>query len=257
MENLLNKIHNCKNQKILPLLPDKSVQVFLEDAPYGITACKWDIMSDLKEYWDLRLPKLKDNGCFVLFGSEPFSSYLRMSNIKMYKYDWIWEKERGTGFANANKQPLNNYEIISIFYKNMCVYKPKKIKLNKPYLHKLPTKNSKSNTFACVNTNKKNEYRMYTESYPKRIIKYKRVYNKNMLHPTQKPLELIKYLILTYSNEGDLIFDGYSGSGTIACGCTELNRNFICCEDDTKEGYFEKSILRLENIKKNLKQFLF
>jgi site-specific DNA-methyltransferase (adenine-specific) len=123
LKDLLNKIHNCDNREILKQIPDKSIQVFLEDMPYnGLTACHWDKKQDLQEYWDLRLSKIKDNGCFVLFGSEPFSSYLRMSNMKMYKYDWIWEKSKATGFLNAKKQPLRAKENIIIFYRSQTIY---------------------------------------------------------------------------------------------------------------------------------------
>lgn len=261
MNNLINKIHNCKNKDILPLIPDKSIQVFIEDMPYNLTACCWDKKQDLKEYWELRLSKIKDNGCFVLFGGEPFSSYLRMSNIKMYKYDWIWNKINSSLFLNAKKQPLRCYEIISIFYNNQNLYNPQKTKRTKEEIDIFYNKKSNKNFKNTKLTGKyknilkkdiiKNDFKY---KYPKNILNYK--YNEkecnglNRLHPTQKPVALFEYLIKTYSNENDLIFDGFSGSGTTAIACYNTNRNFICCE--LNKTYFDKSIERLKEARNNL-----
>jgi site-specific DNA-methyltransferase (adenine-specific) len=247
MEQIINRIHNCDNQDILKQLPDKSVQVFLEDMPYGITACKWDKMPDLKEYWELRLSKIKDNGCFVLFGSEPFASYLRMSNIKMFKYDWVWCKNQTSGFALVRKQPLRNHETISVFYKKQCIYNPIKEKrclnekseqrFNYPF-------NSEKGKNEHQNNIKKVKYTPESKefSYPKTVKNFNCIYTYKRIHPTQKPIDLFEYFIKTYSNEGDLIFDGFSGSGTTASACKNLNRQYICCENNNE--YYNLSIER-------------
>ena len=246
MDNLINKIYNCNNKDILKDIPDKSVQIFLEDMPYGITACKWDTTPDLKEYWELHLSKIKDNGCFVLFGSEPFSSYLRMSNIKMYKYDWIWNKIIASGMQIAKYNPMKQHEIISIFG-NKILYKPIMEKMIKPEKYKCYTKSESSPL-------KKNDgiQRIRDKKYPKTILSFSNANKKGNISPTQKPIALFEYLIKTYSNENDLIFDGFSGSGTTAIACYNINRNFICCEID--KGYYDKSMIRLNEVKKLKKE---
>ena len=249
MNDLINKIHNCDNIEILKQLPDKSVQVFLEDIPYGITACKWDKMPDLKEYWDLRLSKLKDNGCFVLFGCEPFSSYLRMSNIKMYKYDWIWNKKLAGNGILAKQQPLKIHELISIFYvrNNYNPIKTKGKQRKKMFNGLKQTDILKKLSESKIYIN--NDY------YPKSIIDFSIAGNRSTrIHPTQKSIDLFEYLIKTYSNEGDLIFDGYSGSGTTAIASYNTKRNFICCEIDKE--YYDKSIKRLNEKQNDLSRFL-
>jgi site-specific DNA-methyltransferase (adenine-specific) len=248
MKDLLNKIHNCKNQEILPLIPDKSIQCFIEDMPYNITACHWDKKQDLEEYWNLRLSKIKDNGCFVLFGSEPFSSYLRMSNIKMYKYDWYWNKSKPTGFINAKNAPLKKIENVIVFSKNNTannnknnmLYIPQNIKISGI---KISSKYNKDDILGIRPSRKNNGYIQEFKNYPNNLLNFNSI--SNTIHPTQKPVVLFEYLIKTYSNENDLIFDGFSGSGTTAIACHNLKRNFICCEID--KGYYDKSVERLNN----------
>jgi site-specific DNA-methyltransferase (adenine-specific) len=249
VNNILNKIYNCDNREILKKIPDKSIQVFLEDMPYGITSCKWDKRPDLQEYWDLRLNKIKDNGCFVLFGSEPFSSYLRMSNIKMFKYDWIWEKNIPTGKMIAKIQPMRIYETISIFYNKQALYNRQMIKrtneeFKKAYRKNNTTHKAKGEHSISLDKGIRQDFDRYFIKPPINIIKFNIDRKRNEKnHPTQKPLTLIEYLIRTYSNEGDLIFDGFSGSGTTAVACNNLNRQFICCEIDKE--YYNRSIERL------------
>lgn len=247
---MLNKIHNCDNREILKQIPDKSIQVFLEDMPYNTTNCDFEYNVDLKEYWELRLSKLKDNGCFVLFGQEPFSSRLRTSNLKIYKYDLYWEKERPTNILQLKRRFGKTIETISIFYKKQCIYN---IQFKK-YFGK-ERKNSapeRCKLGKIIDNNERTiyKYRDNKKRYPTQVLKFHRDHLQNVLHPTQKPVALFEYLIKTYSNENDLIFDGFSGSGTTAVACYNTNRNFICCE--LEKEYFDKSVIRLKETKNNL-----
>jgi site-specific DNA-methyltransferase (adenine-specific) len=175
-----------------------------------------------------------------LFGSEPFSSALRMSNIKNYKYDWIWEKDKGTNFAMSNKQPLRKTENISIFYKKQPFYNSKGKELDKPYKHTLPI--SKSDSSKGAGTHNLNEdgsrkYAYYTHAKKHNLVYFARDSQKNSLHPTQKPVALMEYLIKTYTNEQETVLDFTMGSGTTGVACNNLNRNFIGIE--LNEKYFK------------------
>ena len=192
----------------------------------------------------LRLNKLiKPNGAIVLFGSEPFSSALRMSNIKNYKYCWIWEKPNGTGHLNAKKQPLRAYEDICVFYKKQCTYNPQ-MEEGKPYKW-----NSTRGQSSSYNEHSKNDL-IDNEGtrYPKNILKIKQ---ERGLHPTQKPVALMEYLIKTYTNENELVLDFTMGSGSTGVACKNTNRNFIGIELDDK--YFEIAKDRINNIKGHIR----
>ena len=208
------------------------------DLPYGITACKWDSVIPFDDMWE-RLNKLiKPNGAIVLFGSEPFSSALRMSNIKNYKYDWMWEKHHKTGHLNAKKRPMKKTENISVFYKKQCMYnaqglvKVKKAMKNSKS-HSLRDKNNKTSTVSGgLNTK---PYIQEYENYPHEILKFNSM-NGNTQHPTQKPVALMEYLIKTYTNENELVLDFTMGSGTTILAAKNLNRRGIGIEMD--ENYF-------------------
>ena len=247
----LNQCFNCDNEEILKQLPDKSIQLFIEDMPYNSTPCNFEYDVDLEKYWNLRKNKITDNGCYVLFGQEPFSSFVRMSNIKEYKYDWYWMKERPTNIFQVKRRPGKNIECISIFYKEQCIYNPQKSKHDGKLV-----KNKVNGSFGLVvgksKSGKPNEYRDDRTRYPLQLLKYNRDNLNELIHPTQKPFELIKYLIKTYTNEGDLVFDGYAGSMTTAVACIDTNRNYICCEWDKEEGYFEKGMERIKNFKRTV-----
>jgi len=227
--------------KILPTIPDKSIDLILTDPPYGTTACKWDSVIPFEPMWNQLIRVIKDNGCIALFGSEPFSSNLRMSNIKQFKYDWVWQKEQGTGFGNAKKQPLRNLEIISIFYKNQCLYNPQKSK-GKPYKTKSKSGNHKGSVYedgglnSIITVNKGNRF-------PLQLLKFNR--DKNKIHPTQKPTVLLEYLIKTYTNENDTVLDFTMGSGSTGVACKNTNRNFIGIELDN--NYFNIAKDRIES----------
>ena len=205
----------------------------------GTTACKWDSVIPFDEMW-LRLNKLiKPNGAIVLFGSEPFSSALRMSNIKNYKYDWIWEKPKGTGHLNAKRQPMNDFENLSVFYKKQCLYNPQ-FTLGEPYKAK-----SGNSSFEGYGKDNRKGNNNEGKRYPKRVLKFN-VVERNTVHPTQKPVALMEYLIKTYTNENELVLDFTMGSGTTLLACDKLNRRFIGIELD--EGYFKIAKQRLKKL---------
>ena len=237
------KIYNGDCLKVMDKLIKEGIKVdcVIADPPYGTTACKWDTVIPFDEMWG-RLNKLiKPNGAIVLFGSEPFSSALRMSNIKNYKYDWIWEKEQGTNQLNAKKMPLRNSENISVFYKKQCTYNPQFEKGN-PYKADRCTYSENIESTYGKQVNKVitvNEgYR-----YPLTIIKFNREL-KNRYHSTQKPIKLMEYLIKTYTNENELVLDFTMGSGSTGVACINTNRKFIGIELD--KDYFNIAKQRIE-----------
>jgi len=248
----LNRNHFADNRDILKTIPDKSINLFLEDMPYNTTACDWEYEVDLKEYWELRLPKLADNGVFVLTGSQPFITDLINSNRKMFKYEWIWDKCRPTGFQNVKHAPMRQHEIVLIFYMS-CNYNrqfTEKHIINQR-VNRIQT--SKINEYSTSDTVRNlipkfsNEWDD-TKKNPATILKYSNP-NYNKIHPTEKPVGLFSYLIKTYTNENDIVFDGYSGSGTTAIACIRNNRKYIICEN--KKEYFDLQTKRiLEEIDK-------
>lgn len=230
-------------------IPDKSVNLILTDLPYGETRSKWDKILDFDKLWEHYLRVITDNGAIVLFGNEPFSSMLRQSQPNYYRYDWKWVKNRATGFANCNYRPMRAYEDIMVFSKanasaggksNSMIYNPQGlIEVNK-------TKKNTANRKGLISYNNNNlgennslngdsEYVQKYTNYPNNILYFD--CEKKYVHPTQKPLELMKYLVLTYSNIGDMVLDSCMGSGTTGVACKELNRDFIGIEIDKK--YFD------------------
>ena len=238
------ELHNGDCLEIMPQLIKDNIKVdaIIADIPYGTTACKWDNVIPFEPMWDRINKLIKDNGAVVLFGSEPFSSKLRMSNLKMYRYDWIWNKDKGSDPLNANKRPLNDIENVMVFYKKNPVYNPQ-MKIGTPYTRK--QKNSRFNDVLedrdIVPTDKIN---LSGLRFPTRIIYFARDVQKTT-HPTQKPVALIEYLVKTYTNEGDTVLDFTMGSGTTGVACKKLNRKFIGIELD--ENYFKLAKERIEN----------
>ena len=216
-------------------IKEKSIDLICCDLPYGTTKCVWDIIIPFDELWNQYNRIVKDNGAILLFGQEPFSSLLRTSNIKNYKYDIYWQKERPTNVFQVKKRPGKVIETISVFYKKQPTYNPIMTKYEgKPVKNKV-----KGNFGALVDSGEKKPYNYIDTGYryPLQIVKFNRDVLTSNLHPTQKPLELIKYLIQTFSNENDLVLDNCMGSGTTGVACKELNRNFIGIEKD--KNYFE------------------
>lgn len=219
-------------------IPSGSVDCILADVPYGTTACKWDTVIPFEPMWEQLNRIIKPNGAICIFGSEPFSSALRMSNIKNFKYDWIWNKKLAGNGILAKKQPLKIHEIVSVF--NSSVYIPQ---MTKGKYRKKMTGGIKESEITGGNT----VVEEYSNDlyYPKTILEYG-IGNmrKGRLHPTQKPVDLLEYLIKTYTNEGETVLDFTMGSGSTGVACINTNRRFIGIELD--EGYFNIAKQRID-----------
>ena len=228
-------------------IPDKSVDMILCDLPYGTTDCKWDSVIPFEPLWENYNRVIKDNGAIVLFGSEPFSSALRMSNLTMYKYDWVWDKVQGANFLNVKYQPLKNIENIMVFSKGRITNgRRQPIKYNPQGVVKnniVKTNPSDyAGTFSSSSIKKGKQYITTGTGYPKCVIQFTK--DKSSLHPTQKPVALLVYLIKTYTNKGDVVLDNCMGSGSTGVACVNTNRRFIGIELD--EGYFNIAKKRIE-----------
>ena len=226
--------------ELMKTIPDGSVDMILTDPPYGTTKYSWDSVIPFEPMWNELKRIIKPNGAIVLFGSEPFSSALRMSNIKQYKYDWVWVKNISTNFLHAKRQPLRNTENIHVFYKKCGKYYPIKSTGH------TPTQSAKgcSNGVLYHGKNTRNYSGGETTRYPKTTIEFDVVDLKNRLHPTQKPLSLLEYLIKTYTNESETVLDFTFGSCSTGVACLNTNRKFIGIE--MEEKYFDIAKERIE-----------
>lgn len=230
-------------------IDDKSVDMILCDLPYGTTQCSWDVVIPFEPLWEEYKRIIKDNGAIVLFGMEPFSSYLRISNIDMYKYDWIWDKVKGTGFLNAKKQPMRNHEVISVFYKNQCKYNPQMTRGHK-FKKSVRKKELQTDIYGEMKNDSVYES---TERYPRSIQVFSSDTQNSSFHPTQKPIALCEYLIKTYTDEGELVLDNCAGSCSTGIACHNTGRRFIGFEKD--EFIFEMANKRLEDHKSQMTLF--
>lgn len=212
-------------------IADGSVDLVLTDPPYGTTACKWDIVIPFEPMWEQLKRVTKKNGAIVLFGSQPFTSALVMSNPKMFKYEWVWEKSKATGFLNSKIMPLISHENINVFYDKTPTYNAQK-KDGEPY-HKGIEKRREVGTYHQFNGGQelKNET---GKRFPRTVLYFKTAEKEGKFHPTQKPLALMEYLIKTYTNEGETVLDFAAGSGTIGVACQNTKRNFILIEKEEK-----------------------
>ena len=231
--------------EVMKEIPNKSIDMILCDLPYGTTACKWDVIIPFDKLWEQYNRIIKDNGAIVLFGSEPFSSQLRMSNLKMYKYDWVWNKKKAGNIFLAKYQPMKIHENIMIFGKMKTAYFPimverDKIKKSKNY--------GTGEAFGGIKEKEDKVY-TYTHTYPKSIIEFSNARQKGKVHPTQKPVALLEYLIKTYTNENETVLDNCMGSGSTGVACINTNRNFIGIELD--ETYFNIAKERINGITAN------
>ncbi|HBF2708884.1 TPA: site-specific DNA-methyltransferase [Clostridioides difficile] len=220
----------------------------ITDPPYGTTQNKWDSVIPLDKIWSRINKLIKSNGAIVLFGSEPFTSLLIRSNLKDFKYNWIWQKNKSTGFLNSKRQPLNDHEIISVFYKKQCVYNPQMTKAEKIYNRGYVVRNKDEGIQQSDNYGEQKSFMQVDTGlrYPKRIQYFNNNFTRQQLHPTQKPVPLLEYLIKTYTNEGDLVLDFTMGSGSTGVACLNTNRRFVGIELDEK--YFNISSKRLSEI---------
>lgn len=228
-------------------IPDKSVDMILCDLPYGTTQNKWDTIIPFELLWEQYNRIIKNNGAIVLFGSEPFTSLLICSNIKQFKYNWIWQKNKCTGFLNAKKQPLNDNETISIFYKKQATYNPQMVKADKVYKRGMVIRDKENDIQQSDNYGEQKSFLQVDDGmrYPKRIQYFNNNHTREQLHPTQKPVELLEYLIKTYTMEKQTILDNCMGSGSTGVAAKNLHRKFIGIELDEK--YFEIAKNRITN----------
>ena len=218
-------------------IPDGSVDLILSDPPYGTTACKWDSVIPLDKMWEQLKRIIKHNGAIVMTASQPFTTVLISSNLKMFKYEWIWEKPQGTNPMNAKVMPLKSHENILVFYSNKPNYNPQMWQ-STPY----SGFSSDSSKIGEIYGFAKSKHRSNPEGtrYPKTVLRFKQ---DKGLHPTQKPVALMEYLIKTYTQEGETVLDFVMGSGTTGVAAKNLNRKFIGIEKDA--GYFEIAKQRL------------
>ena len=246
----IDKIYNEDCLIGMQKIDDKSVDCIICDLPYGTTKCSWDIIIPFDKLWEQYNRIIKDNGAIILFGQEPFSSLLRISNLKDYRYDIYWQKERLTNIMQVKRRVGKDIETISIFYKNQCTYNPQMVKYDGPKRGN-KVKNGKLGKLVDDNNDKKVfEYNDTGFRYPTQVWKFKRDILTSNIHPTQKPIALYEELIKTYSNPGDLLLDNCSGSGTIAIAALNTGRHFIGFE--TNENYYNESLKRIDNYRNGL-----
>lgn len=228
----INKIYNMDCLEGMRQIDDHSIDTILCDLPYGLTKCGWDKRIPFGPLWDQYERIIKDNGAIILTGKQPFTTDLINSNRDWYRYSLIWLKNISTGFYNANVMPLQSHEDICVFYKHKPTYNPQ---MEYGFERKVSKASSERKCKAAEIYNKAICTKDYdsTARYPISVLYYPSDKHRQALHPTQKPVELIRYLIETYSNPGDLILDNCIGSGTTAIACMESGRNFIGFEDDT------------------------
>lgn len=230
-------------------IPGESVDMILCDLPYGMTDCKWDSIIPFAPLWEQYKRVIKPNGAIVLFSIQPFTTRLIQSNLKQYRYNWYWKKNNKTGAPFAKVQPMRCIEDICVFYKHKPTYNPQGlIKLDKPIVHKKRTKKGVYDAFRGKISPQK-----YT-NYPAHLLDFKNdaVDNKNRLHPTQKPVALLEYLVKTYTNEGETVLDNCMGSGSTGVAAVNTKRKFIGIELERK--YYEISKQRIENAVFSLQQ---
>jgi len=239
--------------EVMKKISDKSINMILTDLPYNVTNCSWDIIIPFEDLWLQYNRIIKDNGAILLFGIEPFSSHLRLSNLEMYRYDIIWNKMSTTNFANSKKMPLSSHENISVFYKKLPTYNPIMTDADPKKIRDLyvPLENkSETNIFHSGITKKYSKGYDKTKRYPTKIINFSsreaECNSHNKIHPAQKPISMLEYLIKTYSNEGDIVLDSCVGSGSSLIAAKNLNRNYIGIEKDEK--YFNITNNRINNI---------
>ena len=246
------KLYHGDCLEVMAGLPSGSVDLVLTDPPYGTTACKWDSIIPLEPMWEQLKRVIKPNGAIVLFGAEPFSSHLRISNLGWFKYDWIWHKSKALGFTNAKNKSMNRHEIISVFSEGTVANKSNR---RMPYFPQglVPYGKTVSGIKSCkadsaegghkfARPGHKESFVQEFTNYPTQILEFSSEGSPD--HPTQKPVTLMEYLIKTYTNRGDTVLGFTMGSGTTGVACASLGRRFIGIEKEEK--YFEIAKARIE-----------
>jgi site-specific DNA-methyltransferase (adenine-specific) len=225
-------------------IPSGSVDMILTDPPYGTTACKWDSIIDLTLMWEQLRRVIKSNGAIVMTSQTPYDKVLGSSNLGMLKYEWIWEKTAATGHLNAKKMPMKAHENVLVFYNKLPTYNPQKTFGHSP----VNTFTKRNGDGECYGKTKEFSGGGSTQRYPRSTLLFSSDKQKCRLHPTQKPVALMEYLIKTYTNEGESVLDFASGSFTTGVACVNLNRKFIGIELD--KSYFNIGVNRIrERIK--------
>jgi len=230
--------------QVLESLPDGSVDMIFADLPYGTTICEWDSLIPLDELWPQLNRVIKDGGAMIFTASEPFTATLISSNTKHYRYSWVWEKTRSTGSTHANHRPLKAHEDVLVFFNKRGTYNPQMTKAKR---RKEKEYEVKAHPTLSPNPLKR-KFDNKGMAYPRSVIKIANP-NHDNIHPTQKPVKLLEYFIKTYSNTGDLILDPCAGSATTAVACDNLERRWICIEQD--DGYYEDATKRINRNKQD------
>lgn len=246
---MINQVFNEDCLEGMKRIPDKSIDMILCDLPYGTTRNKWDSVIDLADLWEEYKRIIKTNGAIVLTAQTPFDKVLGTSNLQWLKYEWIWKKNRSTGFLNAHKSPLKSHENILVFYQKPPCYNPIMTTGHPPLKGTFSNNRSgQSNYGKFKDFVSERSFGGQTDRFPQSVIEFNVIANNND-HPTQKPVALFEYLIKTYTNEGETVLDNCMGSGTTAIACINTNRNYIGFEKEEK--YY--NIIR-ERILKHTKQ---
>ena len=229
--------------ELLKSIPNNSVDMILTDPPYGQTPLEWDKSIDLNALWYHIKRICKPNACICIFAQEPFASHLRLSNLSWYKYDWYWKKERPTNIFQVKRRPAKYVENICVFYKEQCLYNEAKVLYTGEKLSKNSPKGTSSVTVAA-NKLKVVPYEDDGTRHPCEILEFRRDYGSDRVHPTQKPVELLEYLIKRYTEENQIVLDMFMGSGSTGVACLKNNRKFIGCE--MNEEYFNIAESRIK-----------
>lgn len=240
---MINKITLGDCLEVMPKIPAGSIDMILCDLPYGTTRSDWDVIIPFDPLWEQYERIIKPNGAILLFAKSPFDKVLAMSNRRLYRYEWIWEKNKATGHLNAEVMPMQAHENILVFYKKAPTYNPQMSSGHKPM--NLAVNNHKSTVYGSGVQVVNNAGT--TERYPRSILHFPVVNNDDpdRIHPNQKPVELLQYLIRTYTNEGETVLDNCSGSGSVAKACIGCNRKFIAIEKNS--GFYEDSVNSLQH----------
>ena len=243
----LNKIYCGDCLDLMREMPDKSVDLVLTDPPYGTTVCKWDIIVPFDPLWQQFNRILKPGAVSVITGTQPFTSLIINSNFENFRYIWYWEKEKGVGFQNANRQPMRIFEDCCVFYKNLPKYHPPKQPLRKRRIRRHTDSNTKSESCHMESRNYVNKTIKYDFETPINCLHFPRETQiGENYHPTQKPIALFEYLIQTYTEIGDTVLDPFMGSGTTCVACVKTGRNYIGI--DKEPAYVEIARKRLEKV---------
>lgn len=225
---MINKVLHGDCLELMKDIPNGSIDMILCDLPYGTTACKWDTIIPFEPLWEQYKRIIKDNGAIVLTASQPFTSALVMSNPKMFKYQWVWDKIIPSGMSYARHQPMRQHEDVLVFCNGKTLYNAQMIKRVLAIKGGGMSKGETTNNLNLMPLHKTYDYKN-----PTTLLKFDKI-RRGAAHPTQKPVPLFEYLIKTYTNEGDIVLDNCAGSGTTAIACLNTERNYILMEKEEK-----------------------